>query len=262
MAEESEPKRRKVLLAQVLLCSACLCSWALFWDPLFSSVAHHSLSGSYSYPGLNFTSPVSEKNSLSFPSLSPKGKAKQIHIKNDRYLLGHRQIHLFPGHFILTFDSSHKTWAALPQGWFIADGGRDIHDRHNSNLLSDAVKTTGQGMQPEKHIIVSVHCLLTFLANTAGEKGPLLWFPLSSLLSPLPLDRSESKNVIINHSVEYLLCVGLITGPKDNSVINSMQSIQQVEDCGFSERVGWLWYPDMIKHQSGYFCGRDEHLCW
>lgn len=151
-----------------------LCCWALSQHPLFSSSALQGLSCSYSYPSLNFTSPVSEKNSLSFPSLSPEGKAKQIHIKNDRSLLGHRQIHLFPGHFILTFDSSRKTWAALPQGWFITDGGRDIHDRHSSNLLSDAVKTTGQGTQPEKHIIVSVHCLLTFLANTAGEKGPLL----------------------------------------------------------------------------------------
>lgn len=141
---------------------------------MFSSLVHEGLSGSYSYPILNFTSPVSEKNSLSFPSLSPEGKAKQTHIKHDGYPLGHRQIHLFPGHFVLTFDSSHKTRAALPQGWLITGGGRDIHDRHCSNLLCAAVRTTGQGRQPEKHIIVSVHCLLTFLTKTAGAKDPHL----------------------------------------------------------------------------------------
>lgn len=67
------------------------------------------------------------------------------------------------------------TWGSTGDGSLQVGEGTLMTDTA-WNLPSAAVKTTGQGMHPEKHIIVSVHCLLTFLTNTAGEKDPFCDF--------------------------------------------------------------------------------------
>ena len=68
-----------------------------------------------------------------------------------------------------------------PQGWFIRDGRRSTHDVCCPNPLPAAVMTTRNGIQSEKHTVVRVGFLFTFLTSTLEEKVPSV-----TLLSPLP----------------------------------------------------------------------------